>query len=189
MRRIHPALVLAVSAAAALSWWLAQLGDKTPTMPTDQRGPRAIDYHVTGFDVTRMTAEGSPAHRLRARYMQHFTDDDTTELQQPHLTVYQAEAPPWEVDAERAWLSADGSLLLLQGDVLIERAGDAVNRPIRITTRDLRVQPRQDYAETDEKVRVEGDTDWIDAVGMQAWMRPPSRLKFLSQVKAYYVPR
>jgi len=189
MRRIHPVFALALGAAAALSWWLAREGDERLAPPVEQRGPRAVDYHVTGFDVTRMTAEGSPAHRLRAQYMQHFIDDDTTELQQPHLTVYQGEGPPWEVDAERAWLSADGSLLLLQGEVLIERAGDADNRPIRITTRDLRVQPRQDYAETDEKVRVDSDTDWIDAVGMQAWMRPPSRLKFLSQVKGYYVPR
>ena len=189
MRRIHPVLVLAIGAAAALSWWLAEQGEKTPAVQTGQRGARAIDYHVTGFEVTRMSAEGTPAHRLRAQYLQHFTDDDTTELQQPHLTVYQAEAPPWEVDAERAWVSADGSLLLLQGDVLIERAGDAVNRPMRITTRDLRVQPRQDYAETDEKVRVESDADRVDAVGMQVWMRPPSRLKFLSQVKGYYVPR
>ena len=64
-----------------------------------------------------------------------------------------------------------------------------MTRPMRMHTRDLRVQPRQDYAETDEKVRVDSDVDWLEAVGMQAWLRPPSRIKFLSQVKGHHVPR
>jgi lipopolysaccharide export system protein LptC len=93
------------------------------------------------------------------------------------------------VDSETAWVSADGTLILLQGDVLITREGDSDDRPMRIVTSNLRVQPEQDYAETDEKVRVISETDWVDSIGMQAWMRPPSRLKFLSQVKGYYVPR
>ncbi|MCB1803263.1 MAG: LPS export ABC transporter periplasmic protein LptC, partial [Gammaproteobacteria bacterium] len=118
----------------------------------------------------------------------HFTDDDTTELQQPRLTVYQLDSPPWQVDADGALVSSDGSLILLSGEVAIERAGGSNSRPVRMTTRNLRVQPKQDYAETDEKVRVETDRDWLDATGMQAWFRPPSRLKFLSQVKGYYVP-
>jgi lipopolysaccharide export system protein LptC len=189
MRRIRLWLALLLIAAAALSWWLVQ-PDKTPvTASAEQGSPRTIDYYVTGLDVTRMTPDGMPAHRLRAQALRHYTDDDTTELQLPHLTVYQADTPPWEVEAARAWLSADGSLLLLQGEVMIERDADSDDRPIRIITRQLRVQPREDYAETDEKVRVESDSDWLDAIGMQAWMRPPSRLKFLSQVKGYYVPR
>jgi lipopolysaccharide export system protein LptC len=188
MPRLHFLLALVLVLAAVVSWRLVQ-EEKPPSQAITTSGPREIDYYVTGLDVTRMTVAGRPAHRLRAVKLQHYTDDDTTELQQPLLTVYQAEAPPWEVDAERAWMSADGSLVLLSGKVLIEREGDGSNRPMRIVTTDLRVQPREDYAETDEKVRVESDSDWLDAVGMQAWLRPPSRLKFLSQVKGYYVPR
>ena len=86
-------------------------------------------------------------------------------------------------------MSADGSLVLLSGEVLIQREADSNNRPVRILTRDVRVQPSEDYAETDEKVRVESESDWLDAVGMQAWLRPPSRLKFLSQVRGFYVPQ
>lgn len=192
MRRYGPALALLLIAIAAISWWLVQ----APVEPgeTEARlqpgsGPREVDYTIAGLDVIRMTEAGRPAHRLRATELRHFIDDDTTELANPQLTVFQGESPPWEVDAERAWVSADGSLVLLTGEVEIDRAGDEANPPIRVLTRDLRVQPREDYAETDEKVRVETDTDWLDAVGMQAWLRPPSRLKFLSQVKGYYEPR
>jgi len=188
MPRLRILLVLTMVLAAVVSWRLVQ-EEKPPSQAITKSGPRAIDYYVTGLDVTRMTTAGQPAHRLRAVNLQHYTDDDTTELQEPHLTVYQGDAPPWEVDSERARVSADGSLVLLSGEVLIERKGDANNRPMRILTRELRVQPEQDYAETDEKVRVESDSDWLVSVGMQAWLRPPSRLKFLSQVNGYYVPR
>ncbi len=187
MRRLGPLLILLMIVAAVASWRLVQ--QEEPASPAVAKsGPRTIDYYVVGLDVTRMTAAGKPAHRLLATNLQHYTDDDTTELKQPHLTVYQDDAPPWEIDAASAWMSADGSLVLLSGEVLIQREADSNNRPVRILTRDVRVQPSEDYAETDEKVRVESESDWLDAVGMQAWLRPPSRLKFLSQVKGFYVP-
>lgn len=190
MRGYGPLLAVLLLAVAALSWWVVQHPTpRTSVKAQAQSGPREVDYTVAGLDVTRMTPAGKPAHRLRASRLKHFVDDDTTELTDPQLTVFQGDSPPWEVDAERAWVSADGSLLLLAGEVLIDRAGDGEDPPLHLRTRDLRVQPREDYAETDEKVRVETDTDWLDAVGMQAWLRPPSRLKFLSQVKGYYVPR
>jgi len=189
MRPSQPVLVLVLVIAAAVSWWLAQPEEKVPASVSKTGGDRQIDYYIRGLDVTRMTEAGVPAHRLRTPQLRHFTDDETSELEQPHLTVYQADAPPWEVDSETAWVSPDGTLILLQGDVLITREGDADDRPMRIVTSNLRVQPEQDYAETDEQVRVISETDWVDSIGMQAWMRPPSRLKFLSQVKGYYVPR
>lgn len=188
MRRFRPMLALLLVAAALASWWLRESAAPVTAQPVKKEGPREIDYYITGFDITQMTEAGRPAHRLRAARAHHFTDDDTTELQQPRLTVFQLDAPPWQVDAEGALVSADGSLILLSGAVAIERAGSDSARPVQIKTSNLRVQPKQDYAETDEKVRVETDRDWLDATGMQAWFRPPSRLKFLSQVKGYYVP-
>ena len=188
MRRFRPVLALLLVTAAVISWLLV---DREPTEPPPvaQNDSHRVDYTVTNLDVTRMTAAGQPAHRLQAEILRHFVDDDTTELEIPHLTVYQGDESPWEIDAKHAWVSADGSLVLLTGEVIITRAAHANSPPVRMVTSEVRLQPRQDYAETDEKVRVETDTDRLDAVGMQAWLRPPSRLKFLSQVKGYYVPR
>ncbi len=188
MRRYRPILALVVIAAALLSWLLVG-DDDAQRAATTQQDTREIDYTVTDLDVTRMTEAGLPAHRLRATLLHHFIDDQTTELTRPRLTVFQGDEPPWEVDAEQAWISPDGSLVLLSGEVVITRAAHANSPPVRMVTSEMRLQPRQDYAETDEKVRVETETDRLDAVGMQAWLRPPSRLKFLSQVKGYYVPR
>jgi lipopolysaccharide export system protein LptC len=135
-----------------------------------------------------MGPDGKPARTLRAAHVKHFQDDDTIELVEPELIVFQGEAPPWKVRAESGWVSADGSLVLLNDQVTIEREAGENTQPVTIHTRNLRVQPREDYAETDEQVRVRSHRDQIDATGMQAWLRQPSRIKFLADVKGFYAP-
>jgi len=181
-----PLLLLAL--AGALSWWLLQRPGPDPRYDS-RSGTKDVDYTISGLDVTRMRPDGHPAHRLQVAQLRHFSEDDTTELEQPRLTIHQDDTPPWEIRADRAWASADGERILLRDEVLITRDGDDDDRPVRIETRELWVHPEEDYAETHEQVRVESESDWLEAVGMQAWLRPPSRLKFLSEVRGHHVPR
>lgn len=182
---------MTISLIAALSsWWLGRTGGEAMDARHEPpSGMRTVEYKIRDFTVVRMTPDGIPAHRLEAESLRHFSDDDTTEVERPHLKVFQGRAPPWRIDADQAWMSADGSLMLLTGEVRIDRAGDAGRPPTRILTRNLRVRPREDYAETDERVRVESERDWLEAVGMRAWLRPPTRMKFLSEVEGFYVPQ
>lgn len=184
----HPRLILVLVGLAALSWWLAERGgDQPPVAPSDAAA-RVADYYVRGIEVTTMTPEGRPGRTLRSPELRHFLADETTELDAPDLTVHQQGEPPWLVSAERGWLSADGELLLLQGRVTVDRAAAAGIRPLQLVTSNLRVQPRQDYAETDEHVRVVSRDDEVEAIGMRAWLRAPMRLKLLSQARGRYVP-
>lgn len=189
MQLLRPTIALALLVLLFVGTW-ALLPPAPPAPdPVAPGGGRTVDYAIRGFEVTRMTPAGIPAHRLHAPRLRHYVDDGTSAIDQPRLTVYQGDAPPWEVRAKDALVSADGELVLLRGEVVIEREAGTDNRALRLVTRELRVQPRQDYAETDAAVRVESDPDWLEAVGMQAWLRPPSRLKLLSQVNGYHVPR
>ena len=189
MQPRHLILALLVAGAALLSWRLSEPPPDTRQSSARPDGPREVDYRILGFEVVRMTPAGVPAHRLTAATLWHFIDDDTTELDTPHLTVFQNDEPPWEIDAERAWVSSDGSQVLLRGEVIIDRAAGTQSPPTTIVTRDLRIKPDEDYAETDQPVRVETDSDWLNAVGMRAWLRPPSRITFLSDVEGFYVPQ
>lgn len=190
----HPAtIVLLLVMVALLSWRLrptppTESAAATAAAPTHHPGERQVDYYLSGLHATTMGPDGMPARTLSAEHVRHFGDDDTTELENPRLTVHQGESPAWEVYAASGWISADGNLVLLDGEVQIDRAGGRDSRPVHIRTRNLRVQPRQDYAETDEQVSVRSDQDWIDATGMQAWLRQPSRIKFLADVKGFYAP-
>ncbi len=147
---------------------------------------RAPDYYVEDFSITRMDLDGKLEQTLSAERMLHYPDDDSTELTRPHLVIYEEGAPPWKIKSETGWISGDGQLMLLNGEVKIARAAAPGVRPVRIDTRDLRVRPKENYAETDEKVKIRSLGDVQTSVGMQAWLNEPIRLKFLSKVRGHY---
>lgn len=174
---------------AGISWWLGnQPPPQAPDTTPKQSSLREVDYLVLGLNSTTMAPTGLPARTLQARELRHFPADDTTELDQPVLTVHQEKGTPWVIESDTGWVSSDGTLVLLNGEVHITREAGADNRPVRLDTHNVRVQPYQDYAETDERVRVRSGKDRVDATGMQAWLRSPARIKLLADVKGHHVP-
>ena len=76
--------------------------------------------------------------------------------------------------------------MLLLGEVQIDREEAEDVRPVHLVTRDLRVQPKDEYAETDQPVRAESGASWVESTGLQAWLREPVRIKLLADVRGYY---
>ena len=67
MRRLHLILALLVAVAAGISWWLGSEDDPAAvTANPGSPGPREVDYRIDGFELVRMTATGTPAHRFEA---------------------------------------------------------------------------------------------------------------------------
>jgi lipopolysaccharide export system protein LptC len=180
--------IAAISLGALLWYRFEQTRGPSLPAPQDASDASIPDYFVNGMRVTTMAPDGRPARTLRAVHLQHFVDQATTELSAPHLTIYQDEQPPWEITADRGRLTAGGELVLLQGDVEIVRQGDTTTRPVRLRTRNLRIEPSKDYAETDEPVYIVSREDRVEAVGMQAWLRAPARIRLLNKARGHYVP-
>jgi len=176
-------LILLVLSAGA-SWWLAnRLHHRELAAITDAHSP---DYWVEGLTFTTMGPDGRPSRRLGAERMVHYADDDSTELSRPRLSVFEGEGPPWKIRSETGWVSSDGELILLQGEVRMERSEAEGVRPVDILTRDLRIQPKQGFAETDRAVSARSLADWVRAEGMQVWFNGPVRIKLLSNVRGQY---
>ena len=146
-------------------------------------------YFVRNLNSTSMGPEGLPERQLQTRYVVQWLDDETTEMESPRYHFHRQEGPTWYVTSEQGWLSADGEQALLSGRVTVLRPAGENNPPFKMITRDLRIQPKNNYMETDHPVFAKSREDTIDAVGMQAWMNEPGRIKFLSDVRANYVPR
>ena len=133
-----------------------------------------------------MDPQGRPRRQLSAASMRHFPDDESTELTRPEMWLLAPGKPPWQVRAEKGWVSSDGALILLQGEVHIDREEGEDVRPLHLVTRDLRVQPKDEYAETDSPVQMESGAHWLESIGLQAWLREPVRIKLLADVRGYY---
>jgi lipopolysaccharide export system protein LptC len=180
-------LVTLLLAIGSWAWWHNQQRTDVPTreknLPAHEQ-----DYFIEKFSVTTMTPQGKPARTLTASKMKHFRDTGITELEQPFVRIYNKSAANWKAASEQGELSEDGKTLILSGNVEIDRSAtpDSSVRSLHISTSNLRINADQDYAETDDAVKITSDTGWVQAVGMQAWLREPSHIKFLSRTRAHY---
>jgi lipopolysaccharide export system protein LptC len=172
---------------AGASWWLAETNE-APEEAIDFAGPRQVDYYLRDVNTTSMDTEGKRIRTLYSPKAKHFMGDDTTELEKPILTIYREQEPPWKIRSENGWVSPDGTVINLNGKVRITREADLGIRPVQLDTHNLRVQPEQDYAETDEEVRVRSYGDWLHGTGMRAWLRHPVKVKLLKDVTSFYEP-
>jgi lipopolysaccharide export system protein LptC len=183
LRTILIAALLLIFLAA--SQWVAET-----SAPVDFDVPKEshnADYFLEHFTNTIMDVDGMPYRRLSADRMLHFPDDDSTELSNPYLILFVDNLPLWEIRSESGWLSGDGTLLLLNGPATLDRAASPAGEKLNIITSNLRLQPENNYAETDEPITVKSRGSTVKSVGMQAWFSQPSKIKFLNKSKGHYV--
>lgn len=170
---------------AATTWWLA-FTQENDIAPTPSKPQHKIDYFLREFNILSMTIAGQPKQRLKASQMQHFIDDDSTEIIAPQLTMFSTQKPDIDIQSETGYISSDGNLILLNGKVNIKRQAFNKVEPITIDTHNLRVQVDNDYAETAEFVTIKSGINSIQGTGLRAHFREPINIKILNNVKGYH---
>lgn len=177
-------LIVLLGLLALLTQWLLNLNEAGRRAP-ESKPRHEPDYTMENFVITAMNGMGQPAHKLRAPRMVHYADDGSTEFTRPDITLYQEGAAPWEVHAERGWMSKDHKHILLQDEVLIENPAAPASQVWHLKTRDLTLLPDEEYAETAQPVTITGRTSETRGVGMQVFIKE-GRLKLLSKVRGRY---
>lgn len=113
---------------------------------------------------------------------------DYTLIDAPKMIFYNIQnGAPWRMSATNGRSESNNELIRLLGDVVIQQDSPTQGL-VRITTDELQVRGREQFAETDKAVNMRSAKGQIDAVGMDADLAQ-SRLQLKSQVKAVYDPR
>lgn len=180
-RELSLAVLLLALGSAAL--WLQWADDASKAPERD--GERRPDYIVEGLSVVTLDAEGLPDRRLDAVRLRHYPDDDSSELDEPVLRLFDAAALRWHARSVRAWINARGDEVLLEQDVRLQRAATAQSAPTELRTSELLVLPEVDYAETARYVEVEREHDRLSASqGLRAWLGGETRIQLFGAVRA-----
>ena len=166
------------------SWWVWQNVDDEQ-INFRRPDPHEPDYYIEDMVRTTTGTSGEVKNILRAELVEHFPDDDSTELASPHLEIYNGQIEPWHVVAERGWVSSGNDVVLLHGEVEIWRNGDQGRRVYQLNTSELRVLPKEQYAETDDPATLIAPSTVTHAVGMRANFAH-DRLELLQQVKSVH---
>lgn len=179
--------VLVAVGLALLSYaWLQRIA----ALDDGAGGPltRRPDYWMDGVSRTLLDANGEVEAVLDATRMTHYPDDDSTALEQPRLALYNGPGSPWRVNAESGWISGDGSVVRLDGAVEIFRLDADGRRRFEILTSDVRLLPRERYAETEAPAVMTGPSTQTHAIGLRANLSR-NRLQLLNRVRTVYEPR
>jgi len=167
------------------SWFLADIFDQ-------KQGKEFVaanhspDYFSVGYYKKEMSLRGFTKSELTADNLIHYIDDGTTHLENPVMTLYNPDKPPWNIKSSSGVLAADGDHLLLSGKVFINREGTKKQAPFDINTSELRVKLSINYAETDQWAELIEGTNRTEGIGMNAIFVEPVQIKFLSKVKGRY---
>jgi len=144
------------------------------------------DYFSTGYYKKEMAGNGLVKNELIADKMTHYSDDKTTHLKSPVMTLHNSDMPPWIIQSEAGILAADGDNLLLKGKVFISREAMEKRKSLNIKTSNLRVKLSISYAETDEWAEIIEGGNRTEGIGLESTFVDPIQLKFLSRVKGRY---
>ena len=182
-------IVLGFGVMVALTAWIQEIA-APPAGPSPEAATREPDSVLEAFRITMHTVDGQPRYRLDGPRLSHYPDDDSSHLEAPFLTVFDTtEEPVWTVASETGWLGSGGDELLLNGPVTLERLPGPGRPPLRIETSDLRIEPKNDFAETDQPVRVTGTNFVVDAVGADARLFDEgSLINLKTRVRGHHEP-
>jgi len=179
-------LLLVLLVALGATWW-ASRPEPVAAIHKAVDENQVQDYFVHKLDLHLFDREGRLSHVLNAAHLTHFLASGITLVEQPRYTLYEEKQPGWNIQAEKGELSRDQSRLLLLGETVIDWQGDDRHPAMHLLTSDLTIHPQQEYAETGAPVTVTSGENWIESIGMQAWLKAPGKIRFLAQTRAYYV--
>lgn len=155
-----------VTLLAALTFWLeqaTQLGEPH----RDGKGRHDPDFIVDSFTVHRYDIGGHLQYLLTAQKMQHYTDDDSTEVSAPVLNYFSNDRRT-DVTAPRAWMGPEGKELRLHDGVRIAQGASATEAETIITSEEMLVYPDAETARTSTPVTIVQGASVIKGTALEA---------------------
>lgn len=151
----------------------------------------SADYFSKGYKKREMDQQGILKNELVASKMTHYSDDGTTHLDNPLMTLYssthQETIPPWVIQSDAGILESDSDHLLLEGNVHVSRDKAKGYRLFKINTPKLQVVLSTNFAETSKQAELIDGPNTTKGVGFEMNFADPIRIKFLSNVRGRYV--
>jgi lipopolysaccharide export system protein LptC len=180
-----PLVLMAVLAGG--SWWLVK---NTPMFdgPSQQAVLRHVpDYRMTGFEIRRITPDGTLQVLISGRELRHYPDDDTVEIDDARVQAVAPDGTRALATARLARSNADGSHLQLEGDVRLRRfapkATDDSPAQLDVHSAFLEVLSNAELMRSNRAVTIEQDGIRIQAQGFE-YRHLTGQLRFFGRTEA-----
>lgn len=143
------------------------------------------DYYMENFSYKVMNEDGRLNYNLHAEHMDHYIDNATTLLKMPNIVFYQQPERLWNLTAQTGRITNIDQLIVLEGEVHIQRMDIKAETDIR--TANLTILPQQKRIHTNASVTITSPAGSVEAVGLEAdFLKDQVLLK--SKVRTLYLP-
>jgi lipopolysaccharide export system protein LptC len=156
------ALLLAVVAAASY-WYSREMRRPTTRVPPT---PGAPDFIVDRVVLTQFDEAGQARYRLFAERLSFFDENDDVELANPRLVSLLPDQPQVQAVSRRARIANGGERVLMQGDVLLQRAASTERPALFIRTERMTAVPDLERFSADVPVKIEQGTTTLSGAAM-----------------------
>ena len=102
-------------------------------------GPPRSDYTLTDFTVDSLDENGQHAFTIIAPRMVRKEDDGSMYVTLPNYEILDDNGNVWKGTSDSAWVTKDGTIMKLEGKVVMNRIPTPKVVPIRLETTDLTI--------------------------------------------------
>lgn len=135
----RPVLIIFLLAVVAAATWLLGWSLRPREDPNAFTGPPRSGYTLDRFTLDAMDTDGSHTFTVIAPHLTRRDDDGSIYVATPDYEIVDNSSNVWKGTSDSAWVNKDGTIMKLEGKVLMHRVPtDKVNQ-VDLATRDLTI--------------------------------------------------
>ena len=155
-----------LAALAVLSFWL-RYATELPDERRDGKHRHDPDFVISDSVLRKLDTTGALQYTLTSNVIDHYPDDDSTDITKPHLVYLYTTRPSVTIRAERGHATKEGEQIDLYENVHLTRAATAKDEEMNGYTDQLTVFPDDEKAFTKSPVLITKGKSWLKGVGLQ----------------------
>jgi lipopolysaccharide export system protein LptC len=132
----------------ALTFWLNQVVQNSPAARKSVNTKHEPKIVIDNFSARSLNATGEVQYVLKAKQMQHFDDDSSSQLKDVKLVATMPGQPQLTATAATASVLDAGGEIILAGDVFLVTQASAKLPALKISTPKLTILPDESIAKS-----------------------------------------
>lgn len=179
------ALILLLALAAG-TFYLAEITSRTGAEASTAAPGNEPDSFAEQIALIKVNRRGEAVFRMAAQRMWHYPVDGATAYEMPRLVSLDPSRPVTSVTADRARANRDGTVTVLEGDVVLSRAASGDDPELIVRTPSATLYSETEIARSTERVLIEHGDTRLTGIGME-FNNELRQLRVESEVRGVWV--
>jgi lipopolysaccharide export system protein LptC len=149
------------------TWWAADYAQRAVDINPPSKNTHEFDNWAKNPVIIQTNLEGHVITRIEGDRMEHFPDNGSYEVDTPRAFSLRPENPLTVATANTATIFNEGDKIVMKGDAVIMRLGDADHQPLNMRSEVITILVKEDLSFTDLPAVAVSGRSRLRGIGMQ----------------------